>query len=302
GLLSGYKFISFRVGSITIVKDEGKYKIKKYKIKGTGGQCLMMPTVSDYKDNPYKLYNLGGIIINTIVVIVSGILYKSNNYSDFINTVSICLVTTGVICVLSNGIPLKIGGIANDGYNYIAIGKNELIKRCFYTQLKVNGLIYLGVRVKDMDFSLFELDGDYDINNPIITGMKLMEANYYHDKKEFLKAKECLENTLNITTNILKIYEYEINCELLFYEIIGDKDENKIQKLYTKELKQYIKATDCYISRKRLMYAYYKLVENDIDKTNKLLVEIDKVKKTYPAKSELESELEIIDYISKLEL
>ena len=59
GLISGYEFISFRVGSITIVKDEGKFKIKKFNIKGTGGQCLLMPKTNNYEELNYLLYNLG---------------------------------------------------------------------------------------------------------------------------------------------------------------------------------------------------------------------------------------------------
>ena len=53
GLMSGYEFISFRVGSLTLVKDEGKFKFKKFNIKGTGGQCLMMPKTDNYKELKY---------------------------------------------------------------------------------------------------------------------------------------------------------------------------------------------------------------------------------------------------------
>ena len=42
GLLSGYKFISFRVFDFKIIKDEnGKLKIRFERLAGTGGQCLM---------------------------------------------------------------------------------------------------------------------------------------------------------------------------------------------------------------------------------------------------------------------
>ena len=68
GLLSGYDFVSFRIGSLILVKEEGRYKFKRYSLAGTGGQCLMSPP--DYNDGnyPYVLYNLGGIIVNMILV------------------------------------------------------------------------------------------------------------------------------------------------------------------------------------------------------------------------------------------
>ena len=60
GLISGYKFSSFRVGSLTWIKENGKIKLKRYKIKGTGGQCLMIPPENDEENYPVIFYNLGG--------------------------------------------------------------------------------------------------------------------------------------------------------------------------------------------------------------------------------------------------
>ena len=37
----------------------------------------------------------------------------------------IALVIIGIVCVLSNGIPMKIGGIANDGYNILSISTED---------------------------------------------------------------------------------------------------------------------------------------------------------------------------------
>lgn len=76
------------------------------------------------------------------------------------------------------------------------------------------------------------------------------------------------------------------------------KNEEIINDLYTKKLKAYIKATDCYITRKRLNYAYALIIEKDLEKVNRILKEVEKVKRTYPVKSEIESELEIIDFVT----
>ena len=43
GLISGYKFVSFRVLSYTLLKEEGKFKVKKFSLSGTEGQCLLSP-------------------------------------------------------------------------------------------------------------------------------------------------------------------------------------------------------------------------------------------------------------------
>lgn len=43
GLLQGYKFVSFRILSFTLVRHEGKLRWKRFSIAGTGGQCLLLP-------------------------------------------------------------------------------------------------------------------------------------------------------------------------------------------------------------------------------------------------------------------
>lgn len=296
GLISRYEFISFRVGSITIVKADGKFKLKKFNIKGTGGQCLMMPKTNNYEELHYILYNLGGVLMNAIVSIVSAIILLSIDTNKYIEVILIAFIFVGIVCVIGNGIPMKISGIANDGYNILSISKDKFIKYCFYTQLKVNGLLYKGMRIKDMPIEWFYIKDGADINNPLVTSLKIMEANYYHDKLNFEMAKKCYEDILENSPKIIKLYENEIKCELLFLEILNGNLE-KVEEIYTKELRNYIKITECYISRKRLMYTYNLMVLKDKNKADKLLGEFERVKKTYPVKSEIESEEEIIKLI-----
>ena len=296
GLLSGYEFISFRVGSITIVKDQEKFKLKKFKIKGTGGQCLMTPKTNNYEEINYVLYNLGGILMNFIASIICLLILILVDTNQYIKVMLSEFILIGVICVISNGIPMKLGGISNDGYNTMSISRDKFIKYCFYIQLKVNGLLSKGMRFKDMPIEWFNVKEGADLNNHLVTFLKIMEANYYQDKLDFNLAKECYENILDNAPNIIKLYENEIKCELLFYEILNGNME-KVDELYTKELRNYIKITDCYISRKRLMYVYNLIVLKDKEKADKVLGEFEKLKNSYPIKGDIESEEEIMSFI-----
>lgn len=299
GFLSGYEFISFRIGSLTFVKENGKIVIKKFKIMGTGGQCLMMPPEGNGYDCPYFLYNLGGVLMNTVISCLCVAAYLLLPMPKMVAAFLIFIACIGLFDLILNGIPMKIGGIANDGYNMLSIGRDKTIRKAFYTQLRVNGLIYRGTRLKDMPLEWFELPFDADLNNPLFSSIKMLEGSYYEDKKEFDKAKQCFENLLNSAPKLIKLLENEIKCALLFYETIGEGRREVIDDLYTNDLKKYIKATNCYISRKRLMYAYALIIEKDNTKADKILKEIDVVKKTYPAKAEVESELEIIEFIKQ---
>ena len=297
GLLSGYEFTSFRIGSLTIIKEDGKLAIKKFNLKGTAGQCIMFPKEDDYEKCSYVLYNLGGVLINAIVSALCFVIYTIASGNTNIDSILICMIGSGIVIVITNGIPMKISGVVNDGYNVMSIINNKIMKYGFYIQLKVNGLMSRGMRVKDMPLKWFQIDEKSDFSNPLVTSIKCIEANYYHDKLEFDKAKECYEFLLNYNPKIIKLYEYEIKCELLFYEIIGERNEEKISKLYTDQLKSYIKASKSHISKMRLMYAYALIIEKDMQKANNILDKIEINKNKYPNKGETESELEIIKFV-----
>lgn len=58
GLATGYKFLSFRIGSLVLVKTDKGLKFKKYSIAGTGGQCLLDPPDVENPENAQKEYDL----------------------------------------------------------------------------------------------------------------------------------------------------------------------------------------------------------------------------------------------------
>ena len=68
GLLSGYKFVSFRIFNFTLLKENGKFKIKKFAIAGTGGQCILTPPDLPLEKIPIGWYNIGGVVANIIHV------------------------------------------------------------------------------------------------------------------------------------------------------------------------------------------------------------------------------------------
>ena len=126
GLITGYSFVSFRIGSFTVVKEDGKLKTKKFNIPGTAGQCLMMPPALIDGKFPFVVYNFGGVIINLIVSTLSilSVIFIKNIIFPF-NAILILTGMAGIIAVLTNGIPLKIGGIVNDAYNVVSMLKDE---------------------------------------------------------------------------------------------------------------------------------------------------------------------------------
>ena len=70
GLLTGYRFVSFRVFSVMLLRENGKLKWEKHKVPGTAGQCLMAPPQKENGNYPYRLYNLGGILVCGILSLI----------------------------------------------------------------------------------------------------------------------------------------------------------------------------------------------------------------------------------------
>ena len=52
GLLSGYRFVSFRLFNLTVIRSEGRLRVKHFAVAGTGGQCLLSPPDLPLKDIP----------------------------------------------------------------------------------------------------------------------------------------------------------------------------------------------------------------------------------------------------------
>ena len=164
GLLTGYRYSSFRIGSLMLIKEDGKMKWKKLSLAGTGGQCLMVPPAMQDGKIPYVLYNLGGSIFN---VVFGGLFLGIYLVMPDVQYVSLFFLMTAVMgfaSALMNGIPLQMGAVNNDGYNAISLGKDKEALYSFWIQMKANEQIARGVRVKDMPDEWFEM--------PTAEGMK----------------------------------------------------------------------------------------------------------------------------------
>ena len=75
GLLTGYRFSSFRIGNFMWIKENEHLKIKRLSISGTGGQCLLVPPETSDEKTPFVLYILGGSIANLVFALIFSTLY-----------------------------------------------------------------------------------------------------------------------------------------------------------------------------------------------------------------------------------
>lgn len=294
GLLSGYTFSSFRIGSFMWVKEQGKIKFRRLSVAGTGGQCLMNPPDPVDGKIPVVLYNLGGPLINLATVPVFVSLYFLFRDNPFLSSVFLMLYMTGLGYALINGIPLKSGFINNDGYNALELSKSPEALHSFWVQMKVNEQLSRGVRLKDMPLEWFVLPDEGHMKNSMVATMAVFYENRLLDELAFEEAVPLLDRLLSMKSGIVPIHRNLLICDRIYCELIGENNKAVIDRLYTKELTKFMKQMRTFPSVIRTQYAYALFYEHDAEKADAFMTQFEKCAKKHPYAADIESERELL--------
>ncbi len=292
GLISGYKFCSFRISKFIILKENEKLKFKRIKIAGTGGQCLMCPPQLKDGKMPVVLYNLGGVIFNLIFGFVFLFTYKFIDNPIFSLAFLLSFILN-MIFLLSNGIPMRLI-VNNDGYNALHLGKDEDAMKALWIQLKVNELQTNGIRLKDMPKELFIMPTDEKMQNSMISTVGVFCANRLIDESNFEEAYNAINHLLSLDNGITPIHKYLLLCDKIYLDLVYRNQKDEIQNLLSNELKNFMKSMKKYPSILRTEYAIALLYENNVEKANNIKKEFDKISKNYPYQIDIDSEKELI--------
>lgn len=294
GLLSGYKFSSFRIFSFMLIKENNKFKIERFSLYGTIGQCLMVPP--DLVDGkiPVVLSNLGGVIFNIIFGIISlGLSYVFKN--TFL--LDLFLEFLGIFCLIgavSNGIPRK-SKLNNDGYNTLLLRNNKDAMMGLWLQLKCNDLSLKGVRLKDMPDEMFIIPKDIDRHNSINTTRLVFLCNRLMDQHKFKEASKMIDELLNEDNDISEVYRYLLICDSIYLELIGKNRLDVIESYFSDGLRDFMNAMKKFPSVIRTRYTYFLLGAKDLERADFYEKQFIKCTKNYPNKADIESERELME-------
>jgi hypothetical protein len=291
GILTGYKFSSFRIGNAILTKDGEKFRIGYYSLAGTAGQCLLYLPEENEKI-PYVLYNLGGVIMNVIFSGVSFALWLAFPDIPVISVALVCLFATGLMIALTNGVPMSVGMVNNDGLNALSLGKDPHALRSFANQLRVNARMAKGERLRDMPCELFELTDDADAGNTINAAIRVFACNRLMDEHRFSEAAE-LCKILIADKAVLPIYKNMLVCDLAFCEMVSGERERAASR-FNKELEKFLSLMSKNPGIIRTRYAHALACEKDMRKAEKHLESFEKLAKKYPYSGDIESERELL--------
>lgn len=293
GLLSGYRYLLFRIGSLTLIKRNNKFEFKKLSILGTGGQCILMPPESNEPGKvPFLLYHAGGGIFNFLTAVIALPIAFSLS-GIIIRTFLLILGTLSLVIGFTNLIPMIIQ-VPNDGYNILIMLKNPSERVAVYKTLKVNGLLFNGMTPSQIPPELFELgsEGFYKVVEELLKAQALIDTLDYEGAEKILSEAK--------NDDKIKYYYLECRSELMFCKIMNGAPAEEIEKLYDQELAKYIaSAGKTLISKRRLMYAYNLLIRHDAQAAEKEYQAAMQLKDTYPIEGEIISEFKIINDVKK---
>ena len=289
GLLSGYKFISFRVFDFKIIKDENrKFKIRYERLAGTGGQCLMRAPEYIEGKFKYKLYLLGGVTFNLVFSIVFWLILPSYY--------TLLFALIGFALAFLNLIPMGF----NDGMTFYHASKDETTRFVLYLQLEYVYYQSIGKNLLIEKPEIVEKINSLEITN----------TNYLTDALEFIKL-EGLEyffdfNTLYTETrklflereDLLPVYKVELMALLVkLISLVNPEDELLEELMNDKTLLARFKQKNP--QTKNILATYEWGVKLDDEKAMILIEEARKLKNKAPNLYVQNIEMKYCDYLEK---
>lgn len=294
GLLTGYKFVSFRIFNYTIIRIDGKIRVKKFAVAGTGGQCLLTPPDLPIEEIPTGWYNFGGVLANILVLVIVIPLFLLP-LNPFVAEALGVFAAMDFLMILLNGIPMQAGGVGNDGYNMKLLKRNLLSRQGIVNQLRANALIQNGVRPKDMPEDFFQVPKEIDYRNALEVSIPLMYSSRLVDEMKYAEALECLESMYGHKEEIMPLYVKEIACELAFLYLRTGQQE-KASALLDKDLRKYVDAyRKTMSSKERLLCAIALYIDKDESKARKIFTDLESRRNEYLLQGEVSSDLALME-------
>ena len=275
GLLTGYRFGSFRVGGWMWLRTDGKLRCRRLSLLGTGGQCLM------------------NLLTGALFLLLHGLLRGLPAVSLFCAMLS----ATGFGFSLINGIPLRLGAINNDGCNARELGKDPEALRSLWVQLKITEQAARGGRLRDMPEAWFALPAWERMDNSMTAALAVFRVNWLMVRHQFVEAKSLIDEILERPNRVLGLHQGLLQCEQLFLALMAGEDQARIDAICNRGLQKFMRQMRRYPSVIRTGYAYASLRLRDSQLADRLLEQFQHCERTYPYQGDLEGERELLELV-----
>lgn len=291
GLLTGYRLMFYRIGRIMVARVEGRWRLCRYHIPGTGGQCLMAPPEGERV--PYRLYNWGGGLANLLLAALALPLFLQAETPPA-QVFSGALVLLGIGLAVTSLAPMQAGGVGNDGYNAQNLGKDPAALEQYACQLRINAALMEGRSPSDLPEEWFPLPPADSWGNPFAATSAMQAASRKLERGAVEEAEGIFRALLD-REDLLGLYRLESTCEVIFCGLLLGRPREELEKLNTPELEKYRRATRPYfLSRSRQDYAWALLAGRDRDAAARALERFGRVAANSPYPGEIAGERRLL--------
>ena len=261
GLLTGFRFLSFRVFKFTLVKTDEGLRWKRFHIAGTGGQGLMeLPADQDVKTAPWFWYNAGGVLMNLLLAVVVIVVLRTVSMGIVGFSFFILLAFVGIIMSLTNGIPMISGGVSNDGNNLLMLWRRPPLRRFFVRTLQMAGQQSRGRRLTEMPQEWFEdLPVDkhsqyLEVSNRVNYMALLEDAGRYDE------ALAVGEELMSLDKALPTLFRFEVGGERVMLELLTQNRAAVVDSLWTRQLSNYTEVNSRFSPLKCAVLFTYELL------------------------------------------
>lgn len=300
GMLTGYKFRSFRVASFVWQRTaEGKVRFGVSPLPGAAGQCLMSPPEMKDGTMPFFWYNLGGALMNIVISLVClmAMIFVSQPVAYAL--LAMCALV-GLVTAATNGVPMRVGAVDNDGYNILSMRRSPEAVRSLWVQLKVAGQNAQGVRLRDMPEEWFSMPSRAAMKNSLCAAVGVFRCGRLLDQMRIEEALIAMQSMMRQGAGMAGLHRASMKMDMACCELLLDRGREAAEKTLDQNTRKLMRAMKNHLSAIRTEYLLALLGEGDERKAEEILARFEKAAEKWPSAADVESEREMIGRANEL--
>ncbi len=295
GLLSGYRFLSFRIASLTLIRKGGRLKFGFYKLPGTGGQCLLLPPENWQEGNfPVTFYNMGGVIINLLVTAIAMPFAFLPHVPDALAGFAFFVALAGIYTVLVNSIPLPGMILLNDGKNTALLRQSAAARRSFAISLLA---VDKAVEDEEIPDEWLALPTEAEMQNPLATTVAVNACDCLIRQCRFADAITEIRALLAAPVALTDFHRQYLTLQLVFCLLIEGAPRSEVEALLTKAQKNFHLMLSPTLDGITVSYALAQLYDNDPKAAAQAEMRFAKLARRYPYAGDLAAGERVMDHI-----
>lgn len=301
GLLSGYRFCSFRVLSFMLIRLDGRLQLKRMKIAGTGGQCQMDPPLLKEGRFPFILYYLFGPLANGIAaaaalaVILTHWVEWMYIWDPIAVSVLNIFLLMNLYYMLLNGIPMRTRYIDNDGMQLVSLLRRPECARYLHHSLRIASLMAQGVPERDLPKELFEMPPDHLLQTSRGASAAVLACAHRCALDDHESARAMIIQLLEDEALLTGSHRCLLRVLLIAAELLGENRRDQLDVLMTKPVSRYLRAMSRDPSILAVQYMWALLHDDDASKAESIQKRFETIARTYPYPASLESDRKMME-------